>query len=257
MDDNLTLLRPKLVRLKLSGMLETLEERLGQALVEKWSPVQMLGVLFQDEVDRRDHKQLGLRLTRSGLDPQKTLETFDFAFNPKIHEPTVRMLGGCDFIAQNRNVFLLGPSGVGKSHLAQALGHEACRRGVDVIFRRTYALLQWIHGGHGDGTHERRLQQIIRVPLLILDDYGLKSIGDELQSDLYEIICERYERMPTIITSNRDFSEWPGVFANPLMGSAAMDRLVHRAIKIVIEGKSYRMDTFARNARDLTPEVPA
>jgi len=256
MDENLTLLKPKLLRLKLSGMLETLEERLNQAQGDKWSPGHLLHVLFQDEIERRENKQLGMRLSRSDLDPQKTLETFDFAFNPKIHESTIRGLAGCDFIAKKSCVFLLGPSGVGKSHLAQGLGHEACRRNIDVIFRRTYTLFQWIHSGHGDGSHARRLAHVVKIPLLILDDYGLKSLNEEMQSDLYEVICERYERRSTIITSNRDFNEWPGIFNNPLMGSAAMDRLVHRAIKIVIEGRSYRMDTFARNSKDLTPVPP-
>ncbi|MCB1316244.1 MAG: IS21-like element helper ATPase IstB [Leptospiraceae bacterium] len=255
MDDSLTLLKPKLARLKLSGMLETLEERLRQSLSDKWSPVQLLHILFQDEIERRDHKQLGMRLTRSGLDPQKTIQTFDFTFNPKIHEPAIKGLAACDFITDKNCLFLLGPSGVGKSHLAQAIGHEACLRNIDVMFRRTYSLFQWIHAGHGDGTHARRLTQAVRIPLLILDDYGLKPLSEAMQSDLYEVICERYERRSTIITSNRDFNEWPAIFSNPLMGSAAMDRLVHRAIKIVIEGKSYRMDSFARSSKSLTPAM--
>lgn len=149
-------------------------------------------------------------------------------------------------------MLLLGPSGVGKSHLAQALGHEACRRGHDVLFRRTYALFQWVLAGTADDTHARRLSTLIRVPLLILDDFGLKAMSEEMQDDLYEVICERYETAPTIVTSNRDFNEWPGVFANPLMGSAAMDRLVHRATRIVIEGPSFRMQDFARKEKSLT-----
>ena len=118
------------------------------------------------------------------------------------------------------------------------------------MFKRIGPLFQWVHSGRGDGTHTRRLKQVSCIPLLILDDFGLKSLTSEQQTDLYEVICVRYEKHSTIITSNRDFNEWPMVFLNPLMGSAAMDRLVHRAIKIVIEGKSYRLDSFVKRAKE-------
>jgi DNA replication protein DnaC len=247
--DELVTLRPKLTRLKLSGISETLSTRISQAMGEKWSFTQFLEVLLSDEVERRDFKQLSRRLNRSGLEPDKTLETFDFHFNPRIHEPTIRELSTCQFVTKHENVFLLGPSGVGKSHLGQALGHAACRRGREVLYRRTSLLLSWIQAGRGDGSHPRRLKQVAAVELLILDDFGLTPLSEEQQADLYEIISDRYERASTILTSNRDFAEWPTVFANPLMGSAAMDRLVHRAVKLVIEGKSYRVDNFMKRSK--------
>jgi DNA replication protein DnaC len=246
--DDYTFLKPKLTRLKLSGILETLPLRLDQAMKEKHSFSQFLDFLLTDEVERRDFKQLSRRLVKSELDPDKTLESFDFSFNPRIHEPTVRELSTCLFMEKKENIFFLGPSGVGKSHLAKALGHEACRKSYDTMFRRTEALFKWIHSGKGDGTHERRLKLASSVPLLILDDFGLKPLSEEQQADLYEVICSRYERHSTIITSNRDFNEWPAIFTNPLMGSAAMDRLVDRGVKIVIEGKSYRLHNFIKRA---------
>ena len=245
--DQLVMLKPHLKRLKLAGMLESLPVRIEQAMEEKWDYSHFLLNLLTDEADRRDRKQLLRRLAKSGLEGDKTLETFDFSFNPAIHEQTIKELAGCSFIGQRRLVFFVGPSGVGKSHLAQALGHEACRRGYETICRKTDHLFKWINSGRGDGTHERRLQQIIKQPLLILDDFGLIDLSSKQQEDLYEVIAERYEKSSTIITSNRDFSEWPMVFSNPLMGSAAMDRLVHRAIKIVIKGKSYRLNSFMNN----------
>ena len=250
-------LKPKLTRLKLSGILDTLGSRLEQAQGDKWSYSQFLDFLLSDEVERRDHKQLVRRLSKSGLDPEKTLTTFDFRFNPKIHEPTIRELATCRFLENKECLLLLGPSGVGKSHLAQAIGNEAVRRGYEVLYRRTSTLLGWIGAGEGDGSRERRLKQTAGVAVLILDDFGLKPLSEAQQSDLYELICERYERAPTILTSNRDFNEWPMIFSNPLMGSAAMDRLVHRASKIVIEGKSYRVDVFIQRSRKLSEAEPA
>jgi len=247
MDD--VTLKPKLTRLKLSGILETLVNRLDQAQKEKWSYSQFLDFLLSDEVERRDHKQMVRRLSKSGLAPEKTLESFDFTFNPKIHEPTIRELATCRFIEKKENLLLLGPSGVGKSHVAEALGNEAVRRGYDVLYRRTSTLFGWIAAGEGDGTQERRLRTAIDTPLLILDDFGMKPMDEGQQANLYEVICERYERSPTVITSNRDFNEWPMIFSNPLMGSAAMDRLVHRAAKIVIEGRSYRLETFIQRSK--------
>jgi len=155
--DTITL-KPKLARLKLSGILETLGGRLEQAQSEKWSYSQFLDFLLSDEVERRDHKQLLRRLSRSGLDPEKTLESFDFTFNPKIHEPTIRELATCSFLRKNENLLLLGPSGVGKSHLAQAIGNEAVRSGYEVLYRRTSTLFGWMVAGEGDGSHERRLR---------------------------------------------------------------------------------------------------
>ena len=122
-----------------------------------------------------------------------------------------------------------------------------------MLSRRTSLLLSWVQAGRGDGSRERRLKQIGSVELLILDDFGLTPLSEEQQADLYEIICDRYERASTIITSNRDFAEWPAVFSNPLMGSAAMDRLVHRAVKLVIEGKSYRVDNFVKRSKRPSP----
>jgi DNA replication protein DnaC len=253
--NELTLLKPRLVRLKLSGMLESLEERIREALEGKWDYSHFLLRLLTDEVERRDHKQLCRRLAKSGLDPEKTLETFDFAFNPRIHQAAVRELAGCGFIEKAECVFFLGPSGVGKSHLASAIGHEACRRGHDTLYKAAFDLLKWIGAGKGDGTHERRLIQIVRLPLLILDDFGLQPLSDSMQADLFEIIKGRYGTAATVITSNRDFGEWPEVFSNPLVASAAMDRLVHRAVKIVIEGKSYRLHAFAESSKRLTPSA--
>ena len=238
-------LKPKLIRLKMSGILENLEQRIKQAEEERVAYSEFLLSLCQDEVERRDFKALTIRLKRSGLDPKMTLETFDFRFNAQIHEPLIKELATASFIDRTENVFFVGPSGVGKTHLSTAIGHEACRRGIDVLFRRTYALLKWLGSGRADNTFDKKLKFLARMPLLILDDFGLNDLNPVQQNDLYELICARYETASTIITSNREFSEWLSIFENPLIGSAAMDRLVHRAMKIIIDGLSYRLEAFS------------
>lgn len=248
--NDLAQLKPRLLRLKLSGILETLEERISRAISENWSHSHFLLMLMTDEVDRRNQVQTSRRLIKSGLDHHKTLESFDFTFNRNIHEPSIRELAQCGFLEKKENIFLLGQSGVGKTHLAMAIGHEACRRGHEILFKKANALFDWILAGKGDGSYTRRLNYSITVPLLIIDDYGLKDLSLEAQSCFYDIISERHEKASIIITSNRDFSEWPSVFTNPLMASAAMDRLVHRGYKITIEGPSYRLDSFMKNSKE-------
>lgn len=244
--DDLVVLKQQMTRLKLTGLMDSYTERLRQALNGKWSHGEFLSILFSDEIDRRNNKQMARRLSISQLDPGKTLEFFDFSENVSIPEKSIRELANCQFMKNADNILFLGPSGVGKSHLAQAIGHEACRLGKDVLFYRGAKMMKWVSAGHGDGTHLKRIKQLSKVPLLIIDDFGLEPLTIEQQSDLYEIICERYEKNSTIVTSNRDLPEWGEVFKNPLLGSAAMDRIIHRALKFVIEGKSYRTESFLK-----------
>lgn len=233
-------LTPHLKRLHLSGILETLEVRNQQAIEGQWSFVEFLSRLLEDEVERRGQKQLGLRIRRGRVNTTKTLETFDFNFNPGINRQQVLDLATGQYIRQHLNVLICGPTGVGKSHLAQGLAHEACRRGYDVLFVNTHRMLQHLAGGRADGTLERRFQVYLRPDLLILDDFGLKSLPPPAPEDLYDVINERYEKGSILLTSNRAPAEWPEMFGNPLLASAALDRLAHRAAVLVITGSSYR-----------------
>jgi len=233
-------LTPQLKRLRLSGVLDTLELRNQQAIQQKLSYVEFLALLIQDEVERRAQKQLQLRLPRASSRSDKTLEGIDFSYNPTINRQQVLDLATCAYITQHRNLLICGPTGVGKSHLAQALGHEACRRNYDVLFVSTHKMLAHLNGGRADGSYDRRFQSYLRPDLLILDDFGLKPLAPPGPEDLLDVILERYERGSIVITSNRAPNEWPTLFADPLMASAALDRLADRAHALVITGASFR-----------------
>jgi DNA replication protein DnaC len=230
----------QLRRLRLPGVLETLEARNRQAIDDKWSYQEFLSRLIEDEVERRDQKQLRLRLRRGALNSSKTLEGFDFNFNPELNRQQILDLATCEFVRQKRNLLVCGPTGVGKSHLAQALGQEAARQGFDVLFTSVQKMLQYINGGRADNSYERRMMNYLRPALLILDDFGLKSIQPPGPEDLYDVINERYERGSILLTSNRAPNEWPDLFQDPLLASAGLDRLLDRAEVIIIRGSSYR-----------------
>ena len=231
---------PFLKRLRLSGVLQTLKTRNQQAIDGKWTYVEFLSRLLEDEVERRAQKQLTLRLRRGSVNTNKSLESFNFDFNPVINRQRVLQLASCDYIRQKRNVLLCGPTGVGKSHLAHALAHEACRQGFRVLFVNTHKMLQHLHGGRADDSLERRFQTYLRPDLLILDDFGLKPLRPPAPEDLYDVINERYERGSIALTSNRAPSEWPELLGDPLLASAGLDRLAHRAEILIITGSSFR-----------------
>ena len=214
-------LTPKLKQLRLSGVLETLDVRHRQAIDSQWTHVEFLARLLEDEVERRAQKQLALRTRRATVNTAKTLENYDFAFNPMVKRAQVLQLASCDYIRQKQNVLVCGPTGVGKSHLAQALGHEALRQGFDVLFVNAHKMLQHLHGGRADGSL-------------------VKPLTAPAPEDLYDVINERYERGSIMLTSNRAPAEWPDLFGNPLLASAGLDRLTHHAEMIVITGQSFR-----------------
>jgi len=235
-------LTPSLKQLRLSGILATLEVRNQQAIGEKWSYLEFLTRLIQDEVERRNQKQLELRVRRSGISTAKTLESFDFSFNPTINRQQVYDLATCEFIRQHRNALICGQTGVGKSHLVQSVAHEAARKGFDVLFTTAHALLASLNAGRADGTYERRLASYLKPHLLVIDDFGLKPLPQPHgPADLFDVIDGRYEKASIALTSNRSPSEWHDLFGDPLLASAGLDRLAHRATVVLITGRSYRL----------------
>lgn len=231
---------PLLKKLRMSGVLQSLELRSRQAVEDNLSHNEFVYRLLADEVERRDQKQLEQRLRRACFEHQKTLEDFDFLFNPAVPKAKVIDLATCAFVGRHENVLFIGQTGVGKSHLAQALGHRACRAGYQVLYLTAHDLFKQLRAARADGSYDRKLLRLCSVELLVIDDLGLRPLTGDEPADLYEIIRLRHERGSTVITSNRAEDELMQLFGDPLLASAAMDRLLQHAQVITIEGESYR-----------------
>ncbi len=231
---------PVLKKLRLSGVLESLELRTRQAVEDNFAHTDFLLRVLTDEVERRDAKQLDLRLRKASFEHQKTIEDFDFLFNPNVPKAKLLELATCSFVARRENALIVGNTGVGKSHIAQAIGHRACLLGHNVLFVSAQQMLGQLRAARADQTYDRRLLRFTTPDLLIIDDLGLRPMRDDEPMDLYEVIRQRYERAALVITSNRALEEWPPLFGDALLAGAAMDRLLHHAHQIAIEGESYR-----------------
>lgn len=233
-------LSPYLKRLRLSGLTETLAVRNREAIEKKLSYPEFLALMIQDEAQRREQKKYDLRLRRAGFRGDKTLEGFDFAFNLQIDQQQIQDLASGRFIEEKVAVLIAGPCGTGKSHIAQAIGRCAVRQGFDVLFSTQTQLLGQIHAARATGNLERKVQTLTRIPLLIIDDFGLKPLKPGQDEDFHDLIAERYERTSTLITSNLDFEEWGEAFPNKILAASTLDRLRHGAYRLVLDGKSYR-----------------
>ena len=233
-------LENKMRSLKLNGMLDTLNLRLTQAQKDGLGFIQFLELLLEDEVQHRANKKLVSRISKAHFEEEKSLEEFDFKFNLKVPAHYVRDLATCQFLERKESIIFCGPVGVGKTHLAEALGHQACRLGYNVLFCKASRLLSELGGGRADGTWDKRLRRYLKPNLLIVDDFALKEFTKTQAEDLYELIDQRYRKGSMIATANRSPKDWYPLFPNPVIAESALDRLISCSHVITLTGKSYR-----------------
>lgn len=233
-------LRALLRRVKLGRLTDTLPERLALARAESLPHADFLSLLLADEVDRRDRTSAELRARAAKLDPGMRLETFHPDTPARYDRELWAELCSLRFVEAARGVLVLGPVGVGKTHLASALGHIAVRRRRTVAFHRADQLFRRLKAARLDNTVEAEMRRLARLDLLIIDDLALQGMDQVETADFYELTVERHQKLSTVVTSNRDPSEWIGLMSDPLLAQSAVDRLVATSYELVIEGESYR-----------------
>lgn len=238
---NLIELNRALKQLRLGGMAAVLETRLLQAQSQSMAPIDLISCLISDELSRRSNRLLERRQKQAQFrDPQKTLDNFDFSFNKKLNRSLVFDLATAGFIAKHEDALFLGPPGTGKSHLAQAIGLAAIQQGYRVLYRETHTLLDEIAEATIDGSRKQHMELLATVPLLIIDDLGMRKLPSTAAEDLLEIVMRRYERASTLMTSNRPVEDWGKLLGDSAAVTAMLDRLLHHGHVLKCGPRSWR-----------------
>jgi DNA replication protein DnaC len=243
---NVIELERALRQLRLGGIAQVLETRLRQAQAEAMAPIDLISCLVSDELTRRADRLLERRRKQAGFrDPDRTLDNFDFTFNPKMNRSLVFDLATAGFIGKREDALFLGPGGTGKSHLAQAIGQAAIQQGYKVLYRETHVLLDELAEAVVDDTRREYMESVATVPLLIIDDFGMRKLPHTAAEDLLEIVMRRYERFSTLLTSNRPVEDWGKLLGDVAAVSAMLDRLLHHGHVLKCGPRSWRTKTAA------------
>src|ERR1700691_271521 len=238
---NLIELQRALRQLRLGGIATVLETRLLQAQSENMAPIDLMSCLISDELNRRSDRLLDRRRQQAEFrDPHKTLDQFDFNFNPKMNRSLVFDLATGAFIGKREDALFLGPGGTGKSHLAQAIGQAAIQQGYRVIYRETHILLDDLAEAVADGSRKEFMESLATVPLLIIDDFGMRKLPLTAAEDLLEIVMRRYERASTLVTSNRPVEDWGKLLGDVAAVTAMLDRMLHHGHVLKCGPRSWR-----------------
>jgi DNA replication protein DnaC len=246
---NIAELRRALGQLRLGGMAAVLETRLHQAQAEPMAPIDLISCLISDELMIRSDRLLERRRKQAGFrDAQRTLDSFDFTFNPKMNRSLVFDLATCGFVGKREDALFLGPGGTGKSHLAQAIGQAAILQGYRVFYRETHVLLDELADAAADGKRKQYLESLAAVPLLIVDDFGMRKLPLTAAEDLLEIVMRRYERASTLLTSNRPVEDWGKLLGDTAAVSSMLDRLLHHGHVLKCGPRSWRTKAITVNA---------
>lgn len=241
---NVIELKHALGQLRLGGIAAVIETRLHQAQAEPMAPIDLISCLVSDELLRRSDRLLERRKKEAQFrDPQTTLDNFDFNFNKKMNRSLVFDLATAAFIAKHEDALFLGPPGTGKSHLSQAIGLAAIQQGYRVLYRETHVLLNNIAEATIDGTRKPHMDMLATVPLLIIDDLGMRKLPPTAAEDLLEIVMRRYERASTLLTSNRPVEDWGKLLGDTAAVTAMLDRLLHHGHVLKCGPRSWRTRT--------------
>ncbi len=247
----------RLRRLRLGWIAQSYEAQNTHSIQEKHSFLEFLSALIDGELEARDNKGLMKRIKAARFPITKTLEDFDFAFQPKLDVKMIKDLASCDFVERKENVIFVGQPGTGKTHLALALGLKACERGLTVRFTTVQDLAASLRAAEADRTVEQRIAELTDPDVVILDELGFTPLDAAVADAFYRIIASRYERKSLIITSNKSFESWADVFPDAVIASAVLDRLVHHAHLVPIVGESFRMKDHKMRGKEDVAEVAA
>lgn len=231
----------KIRKLHLAGMLRTADMRAEQAVREHMSYLEFLEVLVNDENMNRSRNRRAELMRLSRIPQHKTIEEFNFSWQPCLNRQSVYALGTCEFIREKENIAFIGLPGTGKTHLSISLGIKAIDQGYTVLFTTLSEMMDDLYMSRADNSFRQKLKKYVSPNLLIIDEFGLKRLNQTNVDDLYEVVSRRYEASSTVITSNKQFDEWGNILFDPVLAAAILDRFVHHCSFILIEGDSYRM----------------